>query len=433
MIHFYLKQLENVQNVPDFLDLYKSLSFLLNFERQIFPSTLLNQLQPVYSSLYPANVFSMEKKSTKYNYQIVTQSFMHFKNDFNFDQLIYIFFKNGIRCKWIRHSILDIFSSYLNDTNFKRICVDEIYFLKRKRILKLEQTTFDAIFNLFSSTIDLKEKVMCAIILLSEENKSYNQLSSSLDFAIQIKKWNNEEFSLFLEITNNLDFFKRYFSDKVDQIFGNLIKLIKQEAEEFNFKNDKFFTVLDTIVKIQQTQILTQKEYSSLKQAIISNTKKLEKQIEPDKDLITRIYYGLKIIVAMTKKTFDENYLIDLVRLNNNFLNLLNKKNLFFANYLTKKQVLDCISLFALFNEFDINNIKDECKDSLNNLKRLHKNWYANAKKTRPFDETGLIWYNMSQLNLNINNEESILDLTEKINSLDDLTNFHLGKKVNIK
>ncbi len=45
--------MENVQNVEEYFDLYRNLMNLFNFERQVFPRTLLNQLEPFYSSLNP--------------------------------------------------------------------------------------------------------------------------------------------------------------------------------------------------------------------------------------------------------------------------------------------------------------------------------------------------------------------------------------------
>jgi len=101
---------------------------------------------------------------------------------------------------------------------------------------------------------------------------------------------------------------------------------------------------------------------------------------------------------------------------------LLFKKKFLLANYLAHDQIIELMNIFYLFNKLNINNFQtDNIKKTLLKLKDLNKIWYEHNRGQIQFSESSLILYNFAQMSLNIQNETLIMDMFEKIRSLDNL------------
>ena len=83
---------------------------------------------------------------------------------------------------------------------------------------------------------------------------------------------------------------------------------------------------------------------------------------------------------------------------------------------------MDLMNIFYLFNKFNIDNFQmDITKKPLLKLKDHNKTWYDCNRDQMRFSESALIFYNFTQMNLNIQNETLIVDMFTKIRSLDAL------------
>jgi len=169
---------------------------------------------------------------------------------------------------------------------------------------------------------------------------------------------------------------------------------------------------------------LTHAEFSRFKHKIESNLQQLDEQIDGSSDLIRKIYYGLKFYSVLIDLNRDQNdkVLGDIIELTVHFLDSLFKKKLVFTVCLSYNQIMDLMNIFCLFNKFNIDNFQTEnTKKSLLKLKEHDKTWYDCNRDQMRFSESGLVLYNFTQMNLNIQNESLIEDMFKKIRSLDAL------------
>jgi uncharacterized protein YfkK (UPF0435 family) len=150
-------------------------------------------------------------------------------------------------------------------------------------------------------------------------------------------------------------------------------------------------------------------------------------------------------VLLLTDKKCSEDLLIDFVELVTNYIGKLAQMKLLVedkrANQetnntnlnqsLTLEKTLDVLTLFGLFNVYDIDALtKDttklfklrELRKKLNLLNRsafdLMQHNYAN---TNELEQYGLIFYNMCIINLGIESNDAILEMFKRVSSIEEL------------
>jgi len=239
---------------------------------------------------------------------------------------------------------------------------------------------------------------------------------------------NTEVFLCVSTFRSHFHFFKTNFRKETHLIYKRLSENFKKEIIDFNI--DKIETIKGIIRYLPFNLINSDNRssnsarFAELKHKIELKFQQIEEQMNDFSDLIQKTYYGLKCIFVIidSNQNLNDQALMDTIELTVNFLDLLFKKKLILENYLAHNQIIELMNIFYLFNKLNINNFQtDNIKKTLLKLKDLNKIWYEYNRGQIQFSESSLILYNFAQMSLNIQNETPIMDMFEKIRSLDNL------------
>jgi hypothetical protein len=259
---------------------------------------------------------------------------------------------------------------------------------------------------------------------------SKERLSLGLDFVRMNTEISNAEnvARCIGSIRRHLKFYQKVFRKQTRSVFKNLTEKCNKAIIEFNIDN---IQSIKGIIAYQSRNLfnldnnsLTHEILAKFKHKIELNFHRIDEQSNDCSDLIRKTYYGLKCISCLidSNQNQDDKVLSDIIELTVHFLDLLFKKKLIFTNCLTHGQMIDLMNIFCLFNKFNIDHFQmDNIKKSLLKLKDYNKIWYEYNREQMRLSESALILYNFTQMSLNIQNETLIVDLFEKIRSLDDL------------
>ena len=190
---------------------------------------------------------------------------------------------------------------------------------------------------------------------------------------------------------------------------------------------------------INSIKVLSSEQFGGIKKKFYHDLIRLKK-LHPDlvHDEIQCIYRTLKcvsLIFMNNEAKCSDSQLLEFTGMSVHFVRTLNGLGLLMdeceesgeALGVPIKMLEDVITLFGLFNVFNVNNLtKDLVKTTKmdkrrNELTTVNRKFYEWVQKNAPFDHSSLILYNLKMLNLNIENKSAILDLFKKIRSIDEL------------
>jgi hypothetical protein len=337
---------------------------------------------------------------------------------------------NTVETVWLKRYCNTTLSNYLSQNSYEITkLLKDIGLLTKGDKFSIENSVLDQIFKIFSNTNDTDLKFKCIYILFSEKYRSKERLSLAFDFLLMNTEISNTEvFVCISTFRSHFQFFKTNFRKETHLIYKRLSENLKKEIIDFNI--DKIETIKGIIRYLPFNLInldnrsSNSARFAEFKHKIELKFQQIDEQMNDCSDLIQKTYYGLKCISALidSNQNLNDQALMDTIELTVNFLDLLFKKKLILENYLAHNQIIELMNIFYLFNKLNINNFQtDNIKKTLLKLKDLNKIWYEHNRGQIQFSESSLILYNFAQMSLNIQNETLIMDMFEKIRSLDNL------------
>ena len=322
------------------------------------------------------------------------------------------------------------------------------------RNFTLNQSILDGVYKEYEKAANnTSPKLIASLnILLAHQYYSEERLTNliaRLDDLVQ-SDINNASFFL-NSIIKNEKFYQSTVPDDISLFLKKLFEKIKNTLINYDFNSNNIFILIKLINMLQKLYKLSNKDCflpltarefhkltENLKQNVEldseQNSSKPGNFLLNDEKLVGR-YYALKsvaLILTLTDKNINDKLIISFADVVTNLIdNILKNKidiNLDGNKTLMPIQMIDMLTLFGIFNVYDIDNFTkdfgkiEKLKIVKKQLDALNSSGFHLLQKNKvELDTCTLIMYNMSLINLSIENKEVIFHLFTKVNSIDGL------------
>jgi hypothetical protein len=473
-LQFFFKELKTTNNIIDFSLLNtcisKSIKSLHLNNKASFLLNSFNNLDPAYSgivgdfetkgSIFETVPLVKNAKLTEPSYiNILKEKFFSFRKFLNTQTIENMYFatKNNELC-YLNQDIAEHFSKMIFDkckmskTSLTSDDIRVLSMLSKDNKFELTLDCLDKIYQCFESKRKDKEDLLGLINVLIG-HKFYSTVKMKILFGeLDTIVHNNVEdvFEILQTLSRNIDYFFENHPDQTRVLVLNVFSRVITKLEEFDFNRENKLdaSVLSEMAMcllkfkmVIKFELLENIRLDNLNRFILSASK-----ADPRLDLKQNIKNAFHILKSLADiqtlaEPSNDNLLVDIMSYSARVLHLMNDTNLFVkclnssiekhfdADFIKPKQLVDLLTVFGLFNYYDLNSMtKDVVKISkINRCKKdietLNTIVYDLIKNFSPLNHELFIYYNLSLVNLNVENRKSILDLFSRFTSFDDFKN----------
>ena len=478
-LQFFFNELKTTNNIIDFsllntcisksiksLHLNNKASFLLNSFDNLDPaySSIMSGFETKGSEILEKVPSAKKAKLVELSYvNMLKEKFFSFSKFLNNTQTIenlYFATKNNELC-YLNQDIAQYFSKMIFDkckktkTSLTSDDIRALSMLSKDARFELTPDCLDKIYQCFESKRKEKEslKDLLGLINVLIAHKFYSTVKMEALFGEldHIVHNNVEDVAEILQtLSRNIDYYFENHPNQTRVLVQNVFSRVVSKLQEFDFNSENKLDAsvlsdmamyLSKFKRVIKFELLENIRLDNLNRFILSASKADPRfELKPKIKNAFHILKSLAFIQTLAEPS-SENLLVDIMSYSTRVLHLMNDANLFVnclnpsieqnfdAYFIKTNQLVDLLTVFGLFNYYDLNGMtKDVVKISkINRCKKdietLNTIVYDLIKNFSPLNHELSIYYNLSLVNLNVENRKSILDLFSMFTSFADFKN----------